>query len=160
MMRAVMMAPVGVGATRGAMMAKDALPIRSHHQAAAWCSDNTGIDGGIIVIGIIIGVVVVIDAANEYAADAMPVTKPVSGKSGTPRNDGRPGAVRAAANGGATETATAAITTAMTASAAAVSTADFNRESIGGSLACRRASWIDRRQRFSTLAGERRQCEQ
>jgi len=151
-MRAVMMAPVGMGATRGAMMAKDALPIRSHHQAAAWSSYNTGIDGGIVVIGIIIGVVVVIDAANEYAAEAMPVTKPVSGKSGTPRNDGRSRAVGAAA--------TPAIATATTTSGTAAATADFNREPVGDSLAGGRAARIDRRQRFSALAGERRQCEQ
>ena len=156
-MPAVMMAPMSMDVARGAMRAKDALPIRSHHQAAAWSSDNTGIDDGIIVIGIIIiiRVVVVIDAADEHPAEAMPVSKPVSGKSGTPRNDGRPGAVRAAANGGATETATAAITTAMTASAAAVSTSDFNRESIGGSHARSCAAGIDWRQRFSALAGQR-----
>ena len=163
-MPAVMMAPIGMVATRGATMTKDALPIRGHHQVAAWCSDNTGVDGGIIcriiVIGIIIRVVVVIDAADEHPAKAMPVSKPVSGKSGSPCDDAGSGAERAAANGGAAETATTAdATAAVTASATAAATmpaADFNREPIGGSLVCSRTARIDWRQCFCALAGDSR----
>ena len=159
-MPAVMMAPMGMGVTRDAMRAKDALPIRSHHQAAAWSSDNTGIDDGIIVIGIIIiiRVVVVIDAADEHSAEAMPVSKPVSGKPGSPCDHRGSRAERTAANGGATEAAATADTTAAAAASAttAVSAAHFTREPSGGSHARSCATGIDWRQRFSALASQRR----
>jgi hypothetical protein len=157
-MPALMMAPVGMGVARSAMRANDARAIRGHHRAAAWSSDKTGVGGGIIVIGIIIiiRVVVVIDAADEHPVEAMPVTKPMPGKSRTPCNDGGSGAVRTAANGGATVTATTAITAAMAASAAAVSAAHFNRQFFGGSLARSCTSRIDRRQRFCARAGDNR----
>ena len=158
-MPALMMAPVGMGVARSAMMTDDARAIRGHDRAAAWSSDKTGIDGGIIcrivVVGIIIGVVVVIDATNEYPAEAMPVSKSMPGKSSAAR-DGGSGAVRTAANGGATVTATTAITTAMAASAAAVSATHFNGQFIGGSLARSSAAGIDRRQRFCARAGDNR----
>ena len=159
-MPALMMAPVGMGVARSAMMTDDARAIRGHDRAAAWRSDKTGVDGGIIcriiVVGIIIRVVVVIDAADEHPTKAMPVSKPMPGKSRTPCNDGGSGAVRAAANEGATVTATTAITTAMAASAAAVSATHFNRQFIGGSLARNSAAGIDRRQRFCARVGDNR----
>ena len=158
-MSAVMIAPMGMAVARGATMTKGARPIRGHHEAAAWLSDSTGIDGGIIVIGIIIiiRVVVVIDATDEHPTKAMPVSKPMmskpmSGKSRSPCDDGRSGTERTAANGGATVTAT----TAIAASAAAVSAAHFNRQFIGGSLARSCTSRIDWRQRVSAWASDNR----
>ena len=156
-MSVVMMAPVGMVMARGAMAANNARAIHGPYQAAARWGDKAGTGGRIIVIGIIIRVVIVIGAANEHPAEAMPASKTVSGKSVSPRNDGRSSADRAAMNGRTTKTAAAAKPTAKTATtAAAVSAVNFNREPIGGSLAGGGTSRIDRRQRFGALAGDSR----
>ena len=113
-MPAVMMAPVDtVVMARGAMVTDDARTMHGQHPAAASSSDKggSGIDGGIIVIvGIVIRIIVVIDAADKNPAEVTPMTKAVASKSRSPCNDRRRHADRAAANDGATHAASAAAT--------------------------------------------------
>ena len=162
-MSAVMMAPVGMVVAHGAMMANDTRAMHGQHPAAASSSDKggSGIDGRIIVIvGVVVRVVVVIDATNEHPAEAVPVAEAVPGKSRTSCDDRRcngsgAGTERAATNGSAAEPIATAASPTTTAAAAAMSAADFNRESIGGSLASSSSSTsrMDWRQRFGALAG-------
>lgn len=163
MMSAVIVAPMDTIVTYGAMMTDDARAVHSQHPVAASCSDKGGVDGGIIVIiGIVIRVVVVIDAADKSSAEVTPMAKGTAGKSGRPRN-GNSRADRTASNGSATKAATKTRTAAATAAntAPAMTTAaDFNHPSIGNRLADGSHSRIDRRQRFGALAGDSRYHQQ
>jgi hypothetical protein len=112
-MPAVMVAPVDTIVSRGAMATDDARTMHGQHPAAASTSDKggSGIDGGIIVIvGIVIRIIVVIDAAGKNPAEVTPMTKAVAHKSRSACNDRRCRASRAAANDGATHAASAAAT--------------------------------------------------
>jgi hypothetical protein len=159
MMPAVMMAPVGMGMARAAMMANDTRAMHGQYPAAATSSDKggSGIDGRIVVVvGVAVWVVVVIDATHEHPAEAVPVAKAVPGKSRTSCDDrrcngSRSGTERAAANGGPTETTATAAS--PTTSSTTVSTANFNREPIDDSVAGSSTSRMDRRQRLRALAG-------
>src|ERR1700689_4989121 len=153
MMSAVMGMPMDTVVASGAMMTDDARAMHGQHPAATSSSDKGGIDGGIIVIiGIVIRIVVVIDAANKSSAEVTPVSKGAAGKSGTSCDDRRPGADRAAANDSATKAAATAHT--------AMPAATFNRQPAGNRLARARHSRIDRRQRFGALAGNGRHHQQ
>jgi hypothetical protein len=110
-MPAVMVAPVDTIVSRGAMVTDDARTMHGQHPAAASASDKggSGIDGGIIVIvGIVIRIIVVIDAADKNPAEVTPMTKAVASKSRSPCNDRGCRANRAAVNDGATHAASAA----------------------------------------------------
>jgi hypothetical protein len=168
-MPAVMMAPVDtVVMARGAMVTDDARTMHGQHPAAASSSDKggSGIDGGIIVsVGIVIRIIVVIDAADKSPAEVTPMTEAATGKSRRSGNDRGCRADHAAANDGATHAtsaATAAPTTASstTAASAAMAATNFNQQFVGSSLFADKSSAdfrharIDRRHRLSALAGE------
>jgi len=148
-MSAMMMAPMDTMVAYGAMMTDDARAMHGQHPVAASSSDKGGVDGGIIVIiGIVIRVVVVIDAADKGPAEVTPMAKGAAGKSRISRNSSR--ADRTAANGRTTKTATKARTTtaavATTAAATmttAAATTDFNRPPIGNRVTDRSHSRID-----------------
>jgi hypothetical protein len=113
-MPAVMVAPVDtVVMARRAMVTDDARTIHGQHPAAASTSDKggSGIDGGIIVIiGIIIRIIVVIDAPDKNPSEVTPMTKAVARKSRSSCNDRRGSADRTAANDSATHAASTAAT--------------------------------------------------
>lgn len=170
-MPAVMMAPVDtVVMSRGTMVTDEARAMHGQHPAAAFSSDKGGsrIDGGIIVvIGSVVRIIVVIDAADKNPAEVTPVTETVAGKSRRSSNDRRRRADRAAANDGAAHATCATAAAPPTASSAttAASTmtaANFNRQFAGNSLfVCNsladvRHAGIDRRHRLGALAGETR----
>src|SRR5580693_5415932 len=110
-MSAVMVAPVTMVMPRGPMVADDARAMHGQHPAAASSSDKggSGIDGGIIVsVGIVIRIIVVIDAADKSPAEVTPMTKAATGKSRSSGNDRGCRADHAAANDGATRATSAA----------------------------------------------------
>lgn len=159
-MSAVMVAPIDTVMPCGAMVTDDARAMHRQHPAAASSSDKSGgrIDGGIIVI---IGIVI------RIVTEVTPMAETASGKSGISSNGRRSGADRAAAHNSAAHAASAEATSTpatapTTASAVAATTsamsaaADFDRPSIGNRLADCSHSRIDRRQRFSALAGNGR----
>jgi hypothetical protein len=115
-MPAVMVAPVNtVVMTRGAMVTDDARAMHGQHPAAASSSDKggSGIDGGIVVgVGIVIRIIVVIDAADKNPAEVTPMTKAVAYKSRSSCNDRRCRADRAAAKDSRTAHAASATATA------------------------------------------------
>src|ERR1700735_5030368 len=83
-MSAVMVAPVTTIMPRGPMVADDARAMYGQHPAATSSSDKDGsrIDGGIIVgVGIVIRIIVVIDAADKSPAEVTPVTETAAGRS-------------------------------------------------------------------------------
>ena len=168
-MPAVMVAPVNtVVMTRGAMVTDDARAMHGQHPAAASSSDKggSGIDGGIVVgVGIVIRIIVVIDAADKNPAEVTPVTETAAGKSRSSCDRGCRADRAAAKDSGATHAsaAAAAPTTASSSStAAAMPAANFNRPLVGNSLfvynspANFRHARIDRRHRLSALAGKDR----
>jgi len=160
-MSAVMGMPMDTMVASGAMMTDDARAMHGQHPAATSSSDKGGIDGGIIVIiGIVIRIVVVIDAANKSSAEVTPVSKGAAGKSRTSCDDRRPGADRAATNDSATKAAATAHTATAVAAATAMSAANFNRQRAGNRLARACHSRINRRQRFGALAGNGRHHQQ
>lgn len=163
-MSAVMVAPMDTMVACGPMMTDDARAVHGQHPVAPSSSDKGGIDGGIIVIiGIVVRVVVVIDAADKNSAEVTPMAKGAAGKSGRSPNDCRSRADRTAANGSATKAATKTRTAAATASATATAmtaAADFDRPSIRNRLADCSHPRIDRRQRVGTLAGNGRYDQQ
>src|SRR4029077_17778436 len=92
--------PVDAMMTCGAMMADDARAMHGEHPAAASSSDKGspsdkglgGIDGRIVVVvGVIVRIVVVIDAADKHSMEMMmmPVAERPADKSGASRNRGR-----------------------------------------------------------------------
>jgi hypothetical protein len=115
-MPAVMVAPVDtVVMARRAMVTDDARTIHGQHPAAASTSDKggSGIDGGIIVIiGIIIRIIVVIDAPDKNLSEVTPMTKAVAHKSRSACSDRRCRADRAAAKDSRTAHAASATATA------------------------------------------------
>jgi hypothetical protein len=167
-MPAVMVAPVNtVVMTRGAMVTDDARAMHGQHPAAASSNDKggSGIDGGIVVgVGIVIRIIVVIDATDKNPAEVAPVTETVAGKSRSSRDRGCRADRAAAKDSGATHAGAAATapTTASSSSSTAVPAADFNRPLIGNGLfVCNspanvRHAGIDRRHRLSALAGKDR----
>ena len=164
-MSAVMVAPMDTMVACGPMMTDDARAVHGQHPVAPSSSDKGGIDGGIIVIiGIVVRVVVVIDAADKNSAEVTPMAKGAAGKSGRSRNSSSSRADRTAANGSAAKAATKARTAAATASTttttAMSAAADFDRPSIGNGLADCSHPRIDRRQRVGTLAGNGRDDQQ
>ena len=168
-MSAVMVAPMDTMVACGAMVADDARAMHGHHPAAASAGDKGGIDGRIaVIIGIVIRIVVVIDATDKSPAEVTPVAESVPGKSMASCNACRSRADRAAANDSTANTttraktaadATATAPTASTATATAMSV-DFNRQSVGNRLSGACHSRIDRRQRFGSLAGKGRRHQQ
>lgn len=164
-MSAVMVAPMDTMVAGGAMMTDDARAVHGQHPVAPSSSDKGGIDGGIIVIiGIVVRVVVVIDAADKNSAEVTPMAKGAAGKSGRSRNSSSSRADRTAANGSATKAATktrtAAATASTTTTTAMSAAADFDRPSIRNRLADCSHPRIDRRQRVGTLAGNGRYDQQ
>ena len=169
-MPAVMVAPVNtVVMTRGAMVTDDARTMHGQHPAAASSNDKggSGIDGGIVVgVGIVIRIIVVIDATDKNPAEVAPVTETVAGKSRSSRDRGCRADRAAAKDSGATHAGAAATapTTASssTSTAAAMPAANFNRQLVGNnlfasnSLAHFRHAGIDRRHRLSALGSEDR----
>src|SRR5579872_184202 len=91
-MPAMMEAPVrAVIVALDAMMADDARAVHGQHPVAASSSDKggSGIDDGIsgvtgivVVGGIVIRIIVVVDAADKNPAEMAPVSKSMSGISG------------------------------------------------------------------------------
>src|ERR1700761_1303913 len=99
-MPAMMVTPMQAVMPCGAMSTNDARATHCHHPSAASSSDKGGIDRGIlVVIGIIIGVVVVVDASDKGAAEVTPVPEPAAGKSGTSCDAGVRWTERAAVHG-------------------------------------------------------------
>lgn len=162
-MSAVMVAPVTMVMPRGPMVADDARAMHGQHPAATSSSDKDGsrIDGGIIVgVGIVIRIIVVIDAADKSPSEVTTVTEAVTGK---PRHscEGRGRrADRAAANESTTHAANAAAAAPTTASSttttAAMPATDLDHQAIGNRLARTCACRIDWRHRLGRLAGEDR----
>lgn len=185
-MSAVMVAPVDTVMTRGAVMADDARAMNRQNSAAASSTDKSGngigrlgIDGGfVVIIGIVIRIIVVIDAADKGAAEVTMMEEVVAGKARASRNacrccdNRRSSADGAAANDRAAEmtgsetmspaeTAAAATTAASTTtSSSAMSAANFNRPFIGGGRSQVRHARMHRRQSFGALAGEGRSHQQ
>lgn len=169
-MSAVMVAPVDAMMARGAMMADDTRTMHRQHPAAASTSDEggRGIDGrNIVIVGIVIRIVIVIDAADKRPAEAMPVSEGTSGKSrgacnGTNDAAANDSAAKSSSPEAASATTATEATAAMatTTSATAMPAANFDRQSIRSRLACARRSRIERRQRFGTLAGKNRHHQQ
>src|SRR6202012_833637 len=99
MMPAMVEAPVrAVIMALDAMMADDARAMHGQHPVAASSSDKggSGIDDGIsgvngIVVGggIVIGVIVVVNAADKTPAEMTPVGEAMTGISRDTRNSGR-----------------------------------------------------------------------
>ncbi len=152
-MPAVMVAPVATVMSRGAVMADDARTMHGQNPAAASSSNKGGsvIDRGInVIIGVVIRIVVVIDAADKSPAEVTPVNEPVAGKSRSPRDNRGRRADRTAMNdGSATHASGTAATTPPAASAAATvaaaSTAtNLDHQSMGGRLANASACRMDR----------------
>ena len=82
MMSAVMVPPMDSIVARGPMMTDDARAMHGQHPAAASSSDKGGIDGRIIVvIGVVVRIVVVIDAADKSPAEVASVNEGATGKS-------------------------------------------------------------------------------
>ena len=169
-MPAMMVAPVDAVVMAFGAIADDARAMHSQHPAAASSSDKGGnwIDGIIcsVVVGIIVRIIVVIDAADKNPAEAMPVNA-MAGKSrgsynGRRRGDGRR---RATANERTADAAEAAGTmptapttsgasaATATATTAAVSAADLNRQSAGSGLRC--TARTERRHRLDSLTEDR-----
>src|ERR1700744_1667987 len=118
-MSAGMVAPVTTIMQRGPMVADEARGMYGQHPAATSSSDKDGsrIDGGIIVgVGIVIRIIVVIDAADKSPSEVTTGTEAVTGKPRHSWGAGGRRADRAAANESTTHAANAAAAAPTTAS--------------------------------------------
>lgn len=172
-MSAMMVMPVrAMMMARDPMMADDARTIHGQHPVAASSSDISGNGIGrriIVIVGIVVRVVVVVDAADEHAVEMM-MEEGMARISRTSRNGRSSRADGATANDGAAErsaakaaahaAASANVTTTSTTSATSVTAADLNRQSVDSRLAGNRHSRIERRHRFRAFAGNDRSNQQ
>ena len=165
-MPAMMVAPVDTVMACGAMMADDARAMHGQHPAAASSSDK-GVDGIVgrivVVVGVVVWIVVVIDATDKHPVEVMPVTERSAGISGTGRNGGssradaaNSSAAEAASGETTTSAKTAASAAATTTASATMPAANFDRQTVGNGFVHAGASGIKRRQRLGALAEEGR----
>src|SRR5579863_5710431 len=148
---AMMEAPVrAVVVALDAMMADNARAMYGQHPMAASSSDkggsgiDDGINGIIVVGGIVIRVIVVVDAADKDPAEMMPVNESMTGISGNACSDGRCGNARCADDAAANERVRHAATAEAVAAASTAPMTNLNRQSVGNRFR-RRSARIDRR---------------